>query len=195
MRIDKCWYCSCNVYPGHGMTFVRNDCKTFRFCRPKCHKHFKLKHNPRKLKWTKASRKARGKEMTTDATFDFEKRRNVPTRYDRDLWISTVQAMKRLQELRARRKERFQLRRLANLVGKKTTAGQKEVQKSSNKELVRVTALRKEKRMLTAGAGGSGGIGSKAKVVKLAGVGVLGKKKALVEKVDVSGASGAMDTS
>jgi large subunit ribosomal protein L24e len=113
MRVEKCYFCSTNVYPGHGSAFVRNDAKVFRFCTSKCHKNFKMKRNPRKVKWTKAFRKAAGKEMTIDSTIEFEKRRNIPVRYDRDLIATTVKAMKRVGEIRARRERAFFKHRMA----------------------------------------------------------------------------------
>lgn len=112
MRIEKCWYCSSNIYPGHGVTFVRNDAKIFRFCRSKCHKHFKMKHNPRKSKWTKAYRKTHGKEMILDSTFEFEKKRNCPIRYDRELYVKTIKVMKLVDKIKESRKERFYKTRL-----------------------------------------------------------------------------------
>ncbi|TEB36379.1 hypothetical protein FA13DRAFT_1623904 [Coprinellus micaceus] len=113
MRIEKCYFCSTNVYPGHGSAFVRNDAKVFRFCTSKCHKNFKMKRNPRKVRWTKAFRKAAGKEMTIDSTIDFEKRRNVPVRYDRELVQTTIKAMRRIQEIRTKRERAFFKNRMA----------------------------------------------------------------------------------
>lgn len=100
------------MYPGKGICFVRNDCKVFRFCRSKCHKNFKHKRNPRKSAWTKSFRKARGKEMTVDPVFDFEKRRNAPIKYDRNIVGTTLRAIKRTTEIKRAREERFYANRM-----------------------------------------------------------------------------------
>jgi large subunit ribosomal protein L24e len=72
-----------------------------------------MKRNPRKLKWTKASRVTAGKEMTVDSTLLFGARRNVPQRYDRELMEKTLRAMKRVEEIRARRERVFYKKRMA----------------------------------------------------------------------------------
>lgn len=46
-------------------------------------------------------------EMSQDSTIDFEKRRNIPVRYDRELVQTTVQAMKRIAEIKQRREHAF----------------------------------------------------------------------------------------
>lgn len=119
MRIEKCWYCSSSIYPGHGIVFVRNDATMFRFCRSKCHKHFKLKHNPRKQKWTKVYRKERGKELVSDKVFECERIRNEPIKYDRDLYIKTIAAMKTIDKIRETRKLRFYKNRIREIQDKK----------------------------------------------------------------------------
>merc|ERR1712112_177918 len=119
-RIERCYFCGSSVYPGKGVRFVRNDCKIFNFCRSKCHKNFKKKKNPRKAKWTKAFRKSAGKELAVDPSFEFEKRRNVPVKYDRELWANTVTAMKRIEEIKNKRQAHhiFQRMKLAKKIQK-----------------------------------------------------------------------------
>ncbi|XP_065912359.1 probable ribosome biogenesis protein RLP24 [Dysidea avara] len=130
MRIEKCYFCSSNIYPGHGIQFVRNDTKIFRFCRSKCHKLFKKKRNPRKLKWTKAFRKAHGKELTMDKAFEFERRKHVATKYNRTLWNDTIKAIRRVEEIRTKRQNQFIKNRLKAGLKLTEEATKEEVQQS-----------------------------------------------------------------
>ncbi|CAB4401195.1 ribosome biogenesis protein RLP24 [Rhizophagus irregularis] len=134
MRLEKCYFCSSTIYPGHGTMFVRNDSKMFRFCRSKCHAAFKHKRNPRKVRWTKAFRKAAGKEMAIDSTFEFEKRRNVPVRYDRELMATTVKAIKRISEIRAKRERVFYKNRMSSNKEREKAENIREIQ--TNIELI-----------------------------------------------------------
>ncbi|KAJ9155048.1 Ribosome biogenesis protein RLP24 [Pleurostoma richardsiae] len=125
MRIETCFYCSKPSYPGKGIQFCRNDGKAFRFCSSKCHKNFKMKRNPRKLKWTKAFRKAAGKEMVVDSTLLFAQRRNVPVRYDRELMAKTLRAIERVSEIRSRRERVFYKKRMAGRRERELAAARK----------------------------------------------------------------------
>lgn len=128
MRLEKCWFCSSTVYPGHGIAFVRNDATIFRFCRSKCHKNFKMKRNPRKVKWTKAYRKLAGKELAEDATFEMERRRNRPEKYDRELVHKTVKAIKKVTEIRSARQERHWEKRMSKSKGQQVAQDRKQLE-------------------------------------------------------------------
>lgn len=136
MRIYQCHFCSSPVYPLHGITFVRNDAKEFRFCRSKCHKAFKQRRNPRKLRWTKAFRKAAGKELVVDSTLTFAARRNVPVRYNRDLVATTLKGMSRIEEIRQRRERAFYKNRMRGNKERALAADRKLVEE--NPELLRL---------------------------------------------------------
>lgn len=139
MRVENCYFCSSKIYPGHGMVFVRNDCKTFRFCKSKCKKAFNKKKNPRKVGWTKAYRKTNGKELTIDPSFEFEKRRNIPFKYDRELWNKTIDAIGRITKIRERREAHHVMQRLRTAREKELYEDVRNVQK--NISLIRSPAI------------------------------------------------------
>lgn len=116
--------------------FVRNDAKEFRFCKSKCHKAFKQRRNPRKLRWTKAFRKAAGKELVVDSTLTFAARRNVPVRYNRELVATTLKAMSRIEEIRLKRERAFYKNRMRGNKDRQLAADRKLVE--SNPELLRM---------------------------------------------------------
>ncbi|KAH9832418.1 Ribosome biogenesis protein RLP24 [Teratosphaeria destructans] len=84
-----------------------------------------MKRNPRKLAWTKSFRRAHGKEMTVDSTLRFAQRRNVPVRYNRELVATTLQAMQRVSEIRAKRERQFYKNRMKGNKAKQLEADRK----------------------------------------------------------------------
>jgi hypothetical protein len=66
------------------------------------------------VRWTKAFRKTHGKELTVDPVYEFEKSKDTAVRYDRNVWINTVQAMERLDHIRSERETRFWEQRMKN---------------------------------------------------------------------------------
>ena len=65
--------------------------------------------------------------MVVDSTLTFAARRNVPVRYNRDHIETTLKAMERVSEIRARRERVFY---------KKRMAGNKERQREADRKLV-----------------------------------------------------------
>lgn len=57
-----CSFCGETLEPGTGKMFVKKDGTILFFCSSKCQSNFKLKRVPRRVTWTKAGRKALGKE-------------------------------------------------------------------------------------------------------------------------------------
>jgi large subunit ribosomal protein L24e len=80
--------------------------------------------------WTKAYRKTRGKEMAVDSTFDFEKRRNRPVKYDRDLMSKTILAMKKVESIQKAREQRFFDHRMQDAKAEKKKQARVEIEKS-----------------------------------------------------------------
>lgn len=57
-----CSFCGDNIEPGTGMMYVKKDGTIYYYCSTKCRRNHALGRVPRRVRWTAAGRKARGKE-------------------------------------------------------------------------------------------------------------------------------------
>lgn len=85
-----------------------------------------------------------------DTTFDFEKVRNRPQRYDRELYASTIKAIKKVEEIKSTRQRRFMEARMKAAEPQKQQQISVEVEK--NIDLIRapVSVAAKQKKLLPA---------------------------------------------
>ena len=68
--------------------------------------------------------------MAVDSTFDFEKRRNRPVKYDRDLMGKTILAIKRVEQIQQTRDVRFFENRMQDSKAEKKKQARVEIEKS-----------------------------------------------------------------
>eukprot|EP00286_Rhodomonas_abbreviata_P025691 CAMPEP_0181308638 /NCGR_PEP_ID=MMETSP1101-20121128/11576_1 /TAXON_ID=46948 /ORGANISM="Rhodomonas abbreviata, Strain Caron Lab Isolate" /LENGTH=116 /DNA_ID=CAMNT_0023415047 /DNA_START=324 /DNA_END=674 /DNA_ORIENTATION=- len=104
-----------------------------------------MKKNPRKTRWTKAFRKTAGKEMVLDSTFEFEKRRNRPIKYDRETMAITLRAMKKVAEIREKRERAFIKKRMLVKKVHEKVANLKELKQ--NIDLIQPAAVRMKQKV------------------------------------------------
>lgn len=104
-----------------------------------------MKKNPRKVRWTGAFRRTHGKELLVDSTFEFERKQNRPVRYDRNLYLATIKAMKRIQQIRLRRERMFYRKRIHDEKEKLNRRIKNKRERVKQRE--RLSALKQEERM------------------------------------------------
>ena len=83
--------------------------------------------------------------MAEDATFEMERKRNRPEKYNRELVATTVKAMKRIKEIRVARQDRFWEARMAGNKERQRAADRKQLEEEIH--LVKAPgAIAKEKK-------------------------------------------------
>lgn len=87
-----------------------------------------MKRNPRKVKWTKAYRMIHGKDLSDDNVFNFERRRNRPVKYSRELTTKTLAAIKTVEQVRLRREKRHYEQRMRGTSDEMRKRDRKELQ-------------------------------------------------------------------
>lgn len=70
-----------------------------------------------------------GKELAVDPSFEFEKHRHVPVKYDRSTWNKAIEAMKKVETIKQRRQNTYIMQRLRKGRELETERDVKEVQR------------------------------------------------------------------
>ena len=100
MKINECWFCGSNIYPGHGSLYVKNNCEILNFCRSKCKKLFKLGKNPSFLRWCRVFRERNAKSMIfikqVQLQQDYTYR--IPDNYNNMIFKFMLYAIKRINQ-------------------------------------------------------------------------------------------------
>jgi|TARA_A100001015_G_C14857574_1_gene658978 large subunit ribosomal protein L24e len=86
--------------------------------------------------------------MTVDSTFEFEKRRNRPIRYNRETMGQTLQTMKRVSEIQTRRSALYYKTRMQVHEGAKRAQIRKEIKQGMH--LIAPSGANKEKAIANA---------------------------------------------
>ena len=82
----------------------------------------------------------------SDSTFEFERRRHVPIRYDRELMSTTIRAIQRVNEIRHARQERLHTARMRVKQRVERQADRRELKQ--NAELIRAPVMSAERRSM-----------------------------------------------
>lgn len=89
--------------------------------------------------------------MTVDPSCEFEKRRNVPVKYDRELMDTTVKAMRRIAEVKAKRERVFFRERVAKgRLHEQQSVAQEAVQHRKDVQLLKAPTMRRRQQERTA---------------------------------------------
>jgi hypothetical protein len=111
------------------------------------------------VRWTKAYRKLAGKELAEDATFELERRRNRPEKYNRETVAKTVKAIEKIADIRKKRQDRFYEKRMVSAKKQKAAADRRELEQEIHLVKAPASLTDKSKQKLKVGgwAGGRAG--------------------------------------
>ena len=81
-----------------------------------------------------------------DSAFEFERQRNRPRRYDRKVAQNTILAMRRVEDIKARRAERFHEMRMGGKEDKSHGGDKRELEQQIHLVKAPVSVLAKQRR-------------------------------------------------